>query len=164
MRGIMTGANRKVFGDMPKDYQLHERLGFRLSRLSRLMQGRLEVELAKHDLTRLQWCVLSGVAVEGLNAPSELADHIGITRPAISRLLKSMIKEGLVERSLVEEDGRSRQISVTPLGAERLSACWPMVEANQEHFLAKLTDAQRGDLDAILRDLIRDETDTFDDI
>ncbi|WP_342074926.1 MarR family winged helix-turn-helix transcriptional regulator [Yoonia sp. SS1-5] len=149
---------------MPKDYHLHDRLGFKLTRLSRLMQGRLEAGLAEHDLTRLKWCILSGVGIEGHNAPSELADHIGITRPAISRLLKAMIKDGLIERSLVEDDGRSRQISVTALGSKKLDACWPMVEANQEHFLNKLSEAQKDALNDALRDMIAGEADMLEDL
>lgn len=164
MQGRKTEMKKRDFGDMPKDYQLHERLGYRLSRLSRMMQQRLETGLAEHDLTRLKWCVLSGVEMEGLNAPSELADHIGITRPAISRLLKTMIKDGLVERNLVEEDGRSRQISITKLGREKLMSCWPMVEGNQEHFLGKLPSQQRELLDQALKNMIHGETDTFDDL
>jgi DNA-binding MarR family transcriptional regulator len=149
---------------MPKDYQLHSRLGFRLSRLSRMMQGRLEASLAEHGLTRLQWCVLSGVGIEGKTAPSELAAHIGITRPAISKLIKAMISDGLIERRLVEADGRSRQISTTPLGDQKLNDCWSLVETNQEYFLAKLTLADRATLNEFLNTLIKDEDDVFDDL
>lgn len=152
------------FEAMPKDYHLHERLGFKLSRLSRLMQSRLETGLAEHGLTRLKWCVLAGVGMEGHSAPSDLADHLGITRPAISRLLKAMIKDGLIERSLVEEDGRSRQISITEFGQQKLQACWPMVDANQDHFLQKLSAQQRQDLNQTLSDMMQGEADAFDDL
>ena len=160
----MSTTKQRDYGDMPKDYQLQERLGYKLSRLSRMMQGRLEAGLARHDLTRLKWCVLSGVGIEGHDAPSDLADHIGITRPAISRLLKDMIKDGLLERQLVEADGRSRKISVTPLGQEKLRACWPMVESNQDHFIRKLTSDQRTMLNDALRCLIAGESDAFEDL
>ncbi|MBT8154645.1 MarR family winged helix-turn-helix transcriptional regulator [Epibacterium ulvae] len=160
----MSTEEKKKEAAMPKDYQLHDRLGFRLSRLSRMMQARLETSLAEHDLTRLKWCVLSGVGIEGRTAPSELAAHIGITRPAISKLIKTMIAEGLIERNLVEADGRSRQISVTQLGKDKLNSCWHMVESNQEHFLEKLTAYERTMLNELLNTLIKDEFDIFDDI
>lgn len=149
---------------MPKDYHLQDRLGFKLSRLSRLMQVRLDTELARHDLSRLKWCVLSGVELERHDSPSELANHIGITRPAVSRLLKAMIGDGLIERSLTEEDGRSRKINVTALGRQKVAACWPFVEQNQQYFLNKLTSEQRDALNQALHDLISGETGAFDDL
>ena len=72
------------------DYELHRRLGYRISVLSRIMQSRLERMIAELGLTRLMWCVLTGVGEEGVITPSELADYIGITRPATSRLLRDM--------------------------------------------------------------------------
>lgn len=155
---------KKDLGPMPRDYQLQDRLGFKLSRLSRIMQMRLETGLTKHGLTRMKWCVLSGVALEGHDSPSDLADHIGITRPATSRLLKQMIQEGLIERNLTEDDGRSRKINVTALGEEKLNTCWPMVEANQRHFLDKLGDDDRNTLNQLLHILIAGEEDAFDEL
>lgn len=143
--------------DMPQDYRLRERLGFRLSRLSRIMQEQLESGLAQHDLTRLKWCVLSGVALEGHTAPSELADHIGVTRPVISRLLKGMIADGLIARSLRDEDGRGREIHVTALGQQKIEACRPIVDHNQAHFVDKLTRTQREQLDQVIEALIAGE-------
>ncbi|WP_342078649.1 MarR family winged helix-turn-helix transcriptional regulator [Yoonia sp. SS1-5] len=153
---------KEEFDDMPKDYQLRERLGFRMSRISKLMQARLESGLAEHGLTRLKWCVLSGVAFEGHTAPSDLADHIGVTRPVVSRLLKVMIDDGLIARKLSTHDGRGREIDVTPLGMEKLRKCWPMVERNQTHFLDKLSDDERRQLDQILDVLGAGESDRLD--
>ncbi|MEP1520418.1 MarR family transcriptional regulator [Ascidiaceihabitans sp.] len=145
-------------------YQLQNRLGFKLSRLSRIMQSRLGADLAAHGLTRLKWCVLASVEMEHLNTPSELADNIGIARPAMSRLLKAMTKDGLIERRLNTEDGRARQIMVTARGKQKVATCWPLVQANQDHFLNKLSADQHDSLNEALRLMIRDEAGTFDDI
>lgn len=128
------------------------------------MQSRLEAGLEGHGLTRLKWCVLTGVEVEGHVIPSDLAEHIGITRPAVSRLLKAMVQDELIDRSLTEADGRSRQISVTEKGLQKLNACWPLVQANQDHFLGKLSNEQRVALEEALHDMIAGETDRFEDL
>jgi len=48
--------------DDPSDtYLLHQRLGWRVSRLARIMQSRLEEVLARDNLTRLMWVVLCGL-------------------------------------------------------------------------------------------------------
>lgn len=139
-------------------YRLHRRLGFRLSRLSKLMQNRLESRLAEHGITRLKWCVLSGVGLECVATPSDLADHIGITRPAISRLLLQMRKEKLVLQSLDETDGRSRQIDLTELGQEKLRLCRPLVEENERHFMDKLGVRDGDALNRLLGRLLEGET------
>lgn len=150
--------------NMAKDYRLQERLGFRLSRLSKMMQTRLEAQLRDHHLTRLEWCVLSGVALEGHDSPSDLANHVGITRPAVSRLLKTLAQRDLIERRLTDRDGRSRKLSVTAKGEQLISICLPLVEQNQEHFAAKLSCAQKTALNEALDLIMSGEAASFDDL
>ncbi|MEO9819259.1 MAG: MarR family transcriptional regulator [Paracoccaceae bacterium] len=139
-------------------YRLRERLGFRLSRVARTMQEGLDAQLEAYGLSRLTWCVLSGVGLEGQQSPSDLADHIGVTRPVISRALKTMVDAGLIARTLSDQDGRAREIAVTPAGADLLDACRPLVDLNQKHFLDKLTMQQRSQLSDILETLMDGET------
>lgn len=146
------------------NYRLHSRLGYRLSRLSRMMQAQLESDLAPHGMTRLKWCALSGVALEGLASPSDLAKHIGITRPATSRLLKAMEKERLIARALAPEDGRTREIQVTDLGHEKVAVCWPLVDRNDRHFVSKLAAEDLVQLFLALDALTRGEVAELDDI
>lgn len=149
---------------MAKDYRLQERLGFRLSRLSKMMQMRLEALLRDHDLTRLEWCVLSGVALEGHDSPSDLAEHVGITRPAVSRLLKTLVQRELIERKLRDTDGRSRKLNVTAKGKELIAICLPLVEHNQEHFANKLNCDQQRALNEALDLIMSGEAASFDDL
>ena len=67
------------------------------------------------------WCVLTGVGYDGVTNPSELADYIGITRPATSRLLRTMETRGLLERSYGGNDGRMIEVRLSARGAEVLA-------------------------------------------
>lgn len=120
-------------------YRLHKRLGYQLSRLSKITQQRLEEELAAHGMTRLKWCVMSSIAWEQICTPSELATHIGINRPAVSRVLVQLRQENLITQSFSESDGRSRQIQLTEQGFEMLRLCRPMVDQVESFFLGKLS-------------------------
>jgi MarR family transcriptional regulator for hemolysin len=148
---------------LPDDYRLRNRLGYRLSRLSRIMQAKLEHELAPHGMNRLKWCALSGVGLEGQASPSDLATHIGITRPATSRLLKAMEKEGLIARALTPQDGRAREIQVTDLGRSKLAVCWPLVNRNNSHFVSKLATDDLAGLFQALDQLMGGEVAELDD-
>jgi len=121
------------------EYRLHKRLGYRSSRLARIMQNRLEAQLADHGLTRLMWCVLSGVGEERVQTPSELADYVGVTRPAISRLVKALEDKGLIRRTNGNgSDGRAVRIELTGQGQRVLPQMREMVNRMNDHFTAKI--------------------------
>lgn len=130
---------------------LHRRLGWRVSRLARIMQTRLEAVLAEEGLTRLMWVVLRALAEDGVRTPSQMAGHIGITRPATSRLLSTMQARGLIRRvGRNGSDGRQVALDLTPRGHDILTRYRPAADAVTAHFLAKLTpDQTRGLMDAL---------------
>jgi MarR family transcriptional regulator, transcriptional regulator for hemolysin len=139
------------------DYELHKRLGYRVSRLSRIMQSRLERMIAEQGLTRLMWCVLTGVGEESVATPSELADYIGITRPATSRLLREMEARGMVSRNGNDADGRGKTVALTPLGRQLLEAARPSVEDVNAHFTSKLEPEELATLHACIARLVAGE-------
>ena len=121
------------------EYRLHKRLGYRASRLARIMQNRLETALSEHGLTRLMWCVMTGVGEEGVQTPSELADYVGVTRPTISRLLKTLETKGMLARhNGSARDGRSVRIALTPQGQAITGGMRGVVDQINAHFTAKL--------------------------
>lgn len=125
---------------MASGYTLHNRIGFKVTHLARIMESRLEEQLSRHGVTRLQWCVLRGVGLEGVSSPSQLADYICIARPAVSRLLKSMEEQGLVKRNGLDDDKRFTEVALTELGESKLAACHVLVRELNQHFSGKLDD------------------------
>jgi len=123
---------------MAGEFTLHNRIGFKVTRLARIMESRLEKQLAAHGITRLQWCVLRGIGLEGVTSPSQLADYICIARPAISRLLKTMEEQGLLIRNGITDDKRYTEIALTELGTSKLTACHGLVRELNQHFSEKL--------------------------
>ncbi|MFN3954042.1 MAG: MarR family winged helix-turn-helix transcriptional regulator [Pararhodobacter sp.] len=122
------------------EYRLHKRLGYRASRLTKIMQNRLETALSEHGLTRLMWCVMTGVGEEGVQTPSELADYVGVTRPTISRLLKSLEARGLLQRiNGSTRDGRSVRIELTARGQQITDSMRGVVDQINSHFTTKLS-------------------------
>ncbi|WP_434055772.1 MAG: MarR family transcriptional regulator [Roseibium sp.] len=119
-------------------YRLHGRIGFKVTRLARIMEARLEKGLSRHGITRLMWCVLSGIGLEDVKTPSTLAEHIGIARPAISRLLKTMEEKGLVARTSPDDDKRYTELALTALGLEKLKTCHVLVHDLNNHFAGKI--------------------------
>ena len=157
-------AENQALKPNPATYAVRQQLGFKLSRSARLMQQRLEAALATLGQTRLTWCVLSSIGLEGICTPSGIADNLGVTRPMLSRLIKAMSDDGLITVTLDPDDGRNRRLHLTDTGHKALAACQPLVRDNNRHFAAKLTPEQVGYLHEVLDLLIEGETpylDTF---
>jgi DNA-binding MarR family transcriptional regulator len=55
---------------------------------------------------------------DGSKAPSELAEIIGVSRPAITKVARSLNSRGLIRRSAEGSDRRMAQLSLTGRGAE----------------------------------------------
>ncbi|MEP0962748.1 MAG: MarR family transcriptional regulator [Roseobacter sp.] len=151
----MTQTN--VNEDTAVRYALRQQFGFKLSRTSRLMQQRLEAVLAPEGMSRLTWCVLSSIGLEGISTPSGIADNLGVTRPMLSRLIRTLIEKGLIQRALDADDGRNRKLSLTVEGREKLKTCRPLVQANNTYFSQKLTAVQMRELHEILDALLLGE-------
>lgn len=145
-------------------YELHGSLEYKLSKLSSMIQSRIESRLDRHGLTRAQWMALTGVEVEKKCSPSELAAHVGVSRPAISRMLKQMESDGLIERSLLGVDGRTRQLTITELGRQKINHCWPHIQAIEQYFINKLTEGQADGLSVAIDKLLLGENEALEKI
>lgn len=125
---------------MVEEFTLHNRIGFKVTSLARVMESRLERMLKKHNVTRLMWCVLRGVGMEDQTTPSQLASYIGVARPAISRLLKTMMDRGFIERQSKGEDGRVSEVVLTELGLSTMKECHILVRELNNHYSSKLDE------------------------
>ena len=123
-------------------YQLRDGLGYRVSRLARVMERHFEGRLAGLGITRLMWCVLPTVGLEGITRPSEIADHIGVDRTALSRVLRELEAKGLVRRSRDDSDGRSTQVALTEPGRACLERALPQSMGTTNHFSGKLSEKE----------------------
>ena len=135
---------------MDGKYRLHERLGYKVSRLARLMEAQLEDMISPYGITRVIWCILSGVGLENVRTPSELAEYVGIARSATSRALRSMEDMGLITRCGAERDGRGVEIVLTKKGMHVMEQCRPLVEQLNDHFATKLA---AGDLQTVMNNI-----------
>lgn len=126
---------------------------YQLTLTSRLQERRLDEGLRELGLTRLTWCVMLAVHVERLAQPSEIAQFIGIDRTATSRALRQMEARGWVARRTGEGDRRTTRVALTPAGVALLGRAVPVAEDNAHHFLSKLAEDERQDLQRLLATL-----------
>jgi DNA-binding MarR family transcriptional regulator len=80
--------------------------------------------------------------------PSEIAQSIGIPRSAVSRSLRSLTAQGVVQRHTKPTDRRSHSLTISREGNRRFTALWEAMTnhlaevADEARYLAELLDPQ----------------------
>jgi DNA-binding MarR family transcriptional regulator len=138
---------------MCKNYDLHSGLGYRLAIAARTNNASFETALSDLGLTRQVWCVLVAVGEQNITTPSAIADYIGIIRPAASRTLKHMERNGLLQRSSGKTDKRTTTVVLTAQGKALLAQSLPLAMQTREHIDAALSADEQNQLHHLLEKL-----------
>jgi DNA-binding MarR family transcriptional regulator len=76
-------------------------------------------------------------------APSELAEHLMVSRPAVTRLIEQLVQHGLVTREAASDDRRRQRLAVTPDGKVHLDAYYAATRGLVAERLATLSPDER---------------------
>jgi DNA-binding MarR family transcriptional regulator len=122
-------------------------VGFLLRQLFMQWRQPLEAELAKIDLTHMQFVLLMGLGWltrngEGANQ-QKLSDFCKISRALASQTLSTLIRKKLVSRKSDPNDRRSNIITLTAAGEQRIREAVPILEAAEDGFLADAPGLRR---------------------
>ena len=83
----------------------------------------VRAQLRRHGRGRLtlpQIRALAFVNADPDSAPSQLAEHLMLTRPAVTRLIDALGKQRLITRRAHPDDRRRLQLAATAAGREKL--------------------------------------------
>ncbi|MEM8749505.1 MAG: homoprotocatechuate degradation operon regulator HpaR [Pseudomonadota bacterium] len=111
--------------------------------------------LADHGLTEQQWRVIRAIHHDEAQDATGLADVCCILLPSLSRMLKSLEADGILERQKQSSDGRRQQIVLTQKGHDIFRAVAPHSEAIYADIEAQFGADAMGKLLAALKDLQR---------
>ncbi|WP_290054780.1 MarR family winged helix-turn-helix transcriptional regulator [Amycolatopsis solani] len=114
-------------------------------RQDRAALGRLGREVHP-DLKVAAYRLLAHLAERGPRRPTELACHVGVTSPTISRQLQHLEELGLIERVGAPDDGRAYLVRLTDIGHRRVE---------------EVGVARRRRLDKLLGSWAEEDVDTF---
>jgi DNA-binding MarR family transcriptional regulator len=82
---------------------------------------------------------------EGINRPSELARHLGISRQAIHQVINELIRNGLVTLADDPDDRRSKIVSFSPKAVKIRQSAIKAVQAIEQEVASRLGQrAYRG--------------------
>jgi DNA-binding MarR family transcriptional regulator len=134
---------------------LEGHVGFWLRFVSNQVSHAFAAKLAKKGVTAAEWVVLRNLLdSDGMN-PSEIAESIGMTRGAISKLADRLVAKALVARTAGEEDRRYQTLSLTRAGRTLVPQLAALADRNDAEFFGHLTVKERAAIVAAMREIIR---------
>lgn len=124
-------------------------------RITRFMDARMR----EADISLAKFGLLTHIAAAGDDTIGALAERSGLEQSTLSRNLRGLEKEGLVEIAVVEEDLRRRAVWLTEAGARRLEAAMPVWRSAHTALTALIAPDQRLDLRRIAQILAAQQAD-----
>jgi MarR family transcriptional regulator, organic hydroperoxide resistance regulator len=125
-------------------------------RITNLLSTRLLERLRIHGVTVPRWRVLINLIVRDGRTIGDLAESTIISQPVLSRIVDQMERDSLVTRRTAERDSRVVEVYLTPRGRALYTKIAPVAARHAQLTVKSLTPAQRKELLAMLRIIIRD--------
>lgn len=130
-------------------------LGYWLRMVSNSVSLGFKRKLEDSGVTVAEWVVLRKLLELAPVSPSQMADALGMTRGAISRLDERLATKGLIEIRDHEQDARQQVLVLTTRGRALVPRLAALADANDAHFFGVLTKAEQASLRALLAKLVR---------
>ena len=132
--------------------------GLRTSHLltlaARTHRGHLVPSLRAQGLSAGEELVLTELALMGELTQSELAGRLAVRAPTVTTVLRTMEREGLVERRRDAADGRVVRVRASAQGRRRLRAITQGWDQADAALLSVLSPAERRTLKGLLARLV----------
>lgn len=114
--------------------------------------GRL---LAARDVTVAEWVVMRDLYERDEGVPSALAERLGLTRGAISKLADRLEAKGIVARTIQTEDRRYQSLSLTAAGRALVPELSALADRNDAAFFGHLKPEARRAIAAAMKEIVR---------
>jgi DNA-binding MarR family transcriptional regulator len=147
---IVSKATNEVDMAEPAVSDLTSHLGYWLRHVSNHVSHAFARKLEGQKVTVAEWVVLRELYGDAPMAPSRLADELGLTRGAISKLADRLVDKGLVARRDSAEDGRAHRLALTPAGRALVPQLAGLADQNDAEFFDHLTAQERATIERVL--------------
>lgn len=130
-------------------------LGYWLRFVSNQVSHAFSLKIAARGVTVAEWVVLRELFDEDRAMPSALADRLGMTRGAISKLADRLVAKGLIARTPDDDDRRSQTLALTAAGRKLTPTLAALADTNDREFFGHLDPAGRTTIEAAMKEIVR---------
>lgn len=114
-------------------------------RVAKHMLGDFAQAFAAHGLSPGRYSVLMALDVHRPSlAPSEIADHLGVTRATVTGLIDGLIRDDLVTFAADRNDRRRKAIALTSRGEALIEGVVPAIFKRMSDLVAPLSADERA--------------------
>lgn len=131
---------------------LETHLGFWMRRVSNHVSQRFAEGLAARDISVAEWVLLREMFASAAE-PSALAERIGMTRGAVTKIVDKLVAKGLVRRLFRDDDRRFQTVELTAAGKKIVPLLAEIADANDAVCFAGLNKTERAQLMVLLKKL-----------
>ena len=139
---------------IPPVSDLTAHIGFWLRTVSNYVSHAFAGKLAGKGVTVAEWVMMRALYGKDPMPPSRLADEMGMTRGAITKLADRLIAKSLIVRKADRDDGRAQTLALTPRAISLVPELAALADQNDLEFFGCLTKAERKELERLLKQLV----------
>lgn len=132
-----------------------DHLGYWLRQVSNHVSHAFARRLAAKGVTVAEWALMRVLHDEPPLAPSRVAEVMGLTRGAVTKLADRLVAKSLAVRRASPDDGRAQTLALTAAGRNFVPELAALAERNEAACFAHLPEADRRALERILKDMVR---------
>jgi DNA-binding MarR family transcriptional regulator len=134
---------------------LKSHIGFWMRLVSNHVSHGFARKLLASDVTVAEWVVLREMYGMDAVTPSVLAEQIGMTRGAISKLIDRLLEKQMVTREECSDDRRFQSVALTAKGGRLVPKLAALADENDAEFFSALSGAERKELARLLQKLAK---------
>jgi DNA-binding MarR family transcriptional regulator len=129
---------------------LEEHLGYWMRRVSNDVSGSFARALEEWETSVAEWVLLRLMYEREESSPAELADAMGMTRGAVSKIVAKVQAKQWMSSSPDPEDARALRLRLTRKGQKVLPELAAIADSNDARFFACLNRNERTELRRLL--------------
>ena len=133
---------------------LEEFLPYKLSYLTNLISDDLsKLYTNQYGIAHTEWRVMAVLGVSSGVSAGHVAKKTAMDKVAVSRAIKNMIKNGLIERRFSKEDKRRSELMLSEEGQNVYRKIVPLVLQYEDDIMGRLSETERSELTNIFAKL-----------
>jgi DNA-binding MarR family transcriptional regulator len=148
--GVPDGTSKPLAAGI----HLDDFLPYLLNRIANRLNTDLVDDLKEMGLSQQHWRILAVLATTKARTISELVVYTVTPQSTLSRMVDRMERDGLVDKSGVDGDGRYVTVRLTAAGREAFDSILPIAMRHYERSLDGFTAEERETLLRLLQKLL----------
>ena len=136
---------------------LEDHAGYWLRFVSNHVSHAFTRKVEAQGVTVAEWVLLREMFEARAANPSQLADKLGMTRGAISKLVDRLCQKKLAARSYSSGDRRYQSVALTAAGIKLVPKLAQLADENDLEFFGHLNPEQKTCLVNLLRGIVRQQ-------